>query len=155
MGFLGRDAEARFTPNGVAVATFSVATTQSWKDRDSGEWKDKSTWHNVVLWRKENLHEKLVKGALVYVEGRSETRKYTDKNGQERYVTELIADDVAVIPYSKSEWGQGGGDRSMASEPRRNQQQGMRKGQPVGSDNGFPDFDGPLDFNDDDMDVPF
>jgi single-strand DNA-binding protein len=96
-----------------------------------------------------------VKGALVYVEGRSETRKYTDKIGQERYVTELIADEIAVIPYSKSEGGQGGGgNRSMVSQPRGAQQRRTGNSQPVGEANGFPDFDGPMDF-DDDENVPF
>jgi single-strand DNA-binding protein len=73
LGHLGRDAETNFTPSGVAVTKFSVATSRRWKDSRSDEWKEETDWHNIVLWRSENLANYLTKGKQVYVEGRLQT----------------------------------------------------------------------------------
>jgi single-strand DNA-binding protein len=97
VGNLGRDAETKFTPSGVARTTFSVATTRRWKDQQSGEWKDETDWHNVVLWRSENVANYLTKGKQVYLEGRLQTRSYDDKDGQKRYTTEVVADDIILL----------------------------------------------------------
>ena len=78
VGHLGRDAETKFTPAGVSVTSFSVATNRRWKDQQSGEWKEETDWANVVLWRQENLANYLTKGKQVYVEGRLQTRSYDD-----------------------------------------------------------------------------
>jgi single-strand DNA-binding protein len=97
IGHLGRDAETRFTPQGIAVTSFSVATSRRWKDQQSGEWKEDTNWSDVVLWRAENLANYLTKGKQVYVEGRLQTRSYDDKDGNKRYRTEVIAEDVLLL----------------------------------------------------------
>jgi single-strand DNA-binding protein len=97
LGHLGKDAETRFTPSGVARSTFTIATNRRWKDQQSGEWKEETDWHNVVLWRSENLANYLLKGKQVYVEGRLQTRSYDDKEGQKRYMTEVVADDLVLL----------------------------------------------------------
>jgi len=97
IGNLGRDAETRFTPAGVAFSRFSVATSRRWKDQQTGEWKEETDWINVVLWRQENLANYLTRGKQVYVEGRIQTRNYDDKDGKKVYVTEVVADDVILL----------------------------------------------------------
>ena len=97
LGYLGRDAETNFTPSGVAVTKFSVATSRRWKDSQSDEWKEETDWHNIVLWRSENLANYLTKGKQVYVEGRLQTRSYEDRDGSKRYVTEIVADGVILL----------------------------------------------------------
>lgn len=97
VGNLGRDAETKFTPSGAAVTRFAVATTRSWKDQQSNEWKEETNWTNVVLWRQENLANYLTKGKQVYVEGRLQTRSYDDKDGKKVYATEVVADEVILL----------------------------------------------------------
>lgn len=97
LGHLGKDAETKFTPNGVSRSTFTIATNRRWKDQQSGEWKEETEWHNVILWRGENLANYLLKGKQVYVEGRLQTRSYEDKDGQKRYFTEVVADDLILL----------------------------------------------------------
>ena len=91
VGNLGRDAELKYTPSGAAVSNFSIATSESWKDKNSGERKEKTEWHRIVLWGKtaENLSQYLLKGKQIYVEGRLETRQWEDKEGQKRSTTEV------------------------------------------------------------------
>jgi single-strand DNA-binding protein len=116
VGNLGRDAETKFIPSGAAVTNFSVATARRWKDQ-SGEWKEETEWHNVQIWKAEKLAEYLRKGTTVYVEGRLKNRSYEDKDGQKRYVTEIIADDVILLGGGKSD-----GD-GVVSRPRSSQGQ--------------------------------
>jgi len=97
IGNLGRDAETKFTPSGVAATRFSVATSRRWQDKQSGEWKEDTNWTNVVLWRSENLANYLLKGKQVYVEGRLQTRSYDDKDGKKVYATEVIAEEVVLL----------------------------------------------------------
>jgi single-strand DNA-binding protein len=97
VGNLGRDAETKFTPSGAAVTRFSVATTRSWKDQQTNEWKEETNWTNVTVWRQENLANYLTKGKQVYVEGRLQTRSYDDKDGKKVYTTEVVADDVILL----------------------------------------------------------
>jgi single-strand DNA-binding protein len=97
VGNLGRDAETKFTPSGAAKTTFSIATTRSWKDQQTNEWKEETNWTNVVLWRQENLANYLMKGKQVYVEGRLQTRSYDDKEGKKAYITEVVADEVILL----------------------------------------------------------
>ncbi|MGE5486976.1 MAG: single-stranded DNA-binding protein, partial [bacterium] len=94
---MGRDAETRFTPSGAACTTFSVATNRRWKDQQTGEWKEETDWHRVVLWRSENLANYLTKGTQVYVEGRLQTRSYDDKDGKKVYTTEVVAENVILL----------------------------------------------------------
>lgn len=96
IGNLGKDAETKFTPSGVSKSTFSIATERRWKDRESGEWKAETDWHNVVLWRSENVSAYLLKGKPVYIEGRLSTRSY-ESNGQKKYITEVIAEELILL----------------------------------------------------------
>jgi len=82
IGNLGKDAESKFTPNGTSVATFSIATSWRQKDQQTGEWKDHTDWHNIVLWRAENVAPYLLKGTQVFIEGRLQTRNYENKEGR-------------------------------------------------------------------------
>ncbi len=94
VGRLGKDPILRNTASGVAVATFSMATSESYKD-DKGEWQDKAEWHNIVVWREraESVAKYLKKGSLVYVEGKMTTRTY-EQEGQTKYITEIVANTV-------------------------------------------------------------
>ncbi len=98
LGNLGRDPELRFLPNGDAVCNFSIATTDSWKDK-AGEKQEKTEWHNIVMYRKlaEIAGEYLKKGRPVYLEGRLQTRKWQTKDGQDRYTTEIVADNMQML----------------------------------------------------------
>jgi len=99
IGNLGKDPELRYTTSGVAVASFTLATNESWKDQE-GNTQERTEWHNIVAWRKlaEICGEWLKKGRRVYIEGRIQTRSYDDKNtGQKRYVTEIVADDMIML----------------------------------------------------------
>ena len=100
IGNLGRDPEMRYTPNGVAVANITLATSESWKDKQSGENVERTEWHRVVFYQRlaEIVGEYLRKGSKVYVEGRLQTRKWQDKtSGQDRYSTEIIADNMQML----------------------------------------------------------
>jgi single-strand DNA-binding protein len=97
IGHLGRDAETRFTTGGAAKTTFSVATNRRWKDQQTGEFKEETDWHNIVLWRMENVATYLTKGTQVYIEGRLQTRTYDDKDGKKVYFTEVIGDNVVLL----------------------------------------------------------
>ena len=113
IGNLGKDAETRYTPSGTAVTNFSVATTWSLKDPQTGEWKERTDWHDVVLWRAEKVAEYLKKGQKIYVEGRLQTRSWEDQNGQKRYRTEVVADNFGVMLLGGRDGG--GGDFSRGA----------------------------------------
>jgi single-strand DNA-binding protein len=99
IGRLGSDPEVRYTPSGVAVANFSIATSEEWKDKDSGERRERTEWHRIVAWRRlgEICGEYLSKGKQIYVEGRLQTRDWEDRDGNKRYTTEIIASDVQFL----------------------------------------------------------
>jgi single-strand DNA-binding protein len=117
LGHLGKDAETKFTPNGVSKSTFTIATNRRWKDQSSGEWKEETDWHNVVLWRSENLANYLLKGKQVYVEGRLQTRSWDDKDGQKKYMTEVVADDLVLLGGRGESGGGGGADFERSERP--------------------------------------
>lgn len=98
IGNLGKDPELRYTSAGVAVATFSVATNESWKDPE-GNTQERTQWHNIVAWRKlaEICGEYLKKGSRIFLEGRLQYRSYDDKNGVKRYVTEIVMDEMMML----------------------------------------------------------
>jgi single-strand DNA-binding protein len=98
VGRLGKDPEVRFTSGGQAVANFTMATDYSYKDRN-GERQKRTEWHRIVAWRKlaEIIQQYLKKGSLIYIEGRIETREWQDKEGQKRYTTEIIADEMRML----------------------------------------------------------
>jgi single-strand DNA-binding protein len=121
LGHLGKDAETKFTPSGVSKSTFSIATSRRWKDQQSGEWKEETDWHNIVLWRSENLANYLLKGKQVYVEGRLHSRSYEDKEGQKKYITEVVADELILLGGRGGDAPAGGGgeyDAPPVSRPR-------------------------------------
>jgi len=115
VGNLGNDPETRFFPDGGAVTNASIATSESWRDRQSGEMREKTEWHRVVFRDRGNYRlgqiagEYLKKGSKVYVEGRLETRKWQDKSGQDRYTTEIVATDMQMLDSRGQD--QGGGPR--------------------------------------------
>jgi len=98
IGHLGADPELRYTPSGVPVATFRIATNETWRDAD-GNMQEKTEWFTIVVWRKlaELSNDLLKKGSRVYVEGRLQTRTYEDRNGIRRTVTEIVADDIILL----------------------------------------------------------
>lgn len=99
IGNLGRDPEIRYTPSGAAVCNLRIATTRSWKDKQSGERQEEVEWHSVVLYDRqaEVAGEYLKKGRPVYIEGRLKTRKWQDKDGQDRYTTEIVAESMQLL----------------------------------------------------------
>jgi single-strand DNA-binding protein len=113
LGNLGRDPEVRYTPNGAAVCNLRIATTRNWKSRDSGEKQEETEWHSVVLYDRqaEIAGEYLKKGRPVYIEGRLKTRKWQDKDGNDRYTTEIVADSMQLLGgRDDMGGGSGGGD---------------------------------------------
>ena len=113
IGNLGRDPEIKYTQSNVPVANFSVATTESWKDKNSGEWQEKTEWHRIVAWRHlaERAERYLKKGKQVYIEGRIETRKWTGQDGNDRYTTEIVAQQLMLL--GRRDEGEGGGTRAQ------------------------------------------
>ncbi len=99
IGNLGKDPEVRYTPSGSAVCSITIATTRSWKNKDTGDKVEETEWHRVVFYDKlaEIAGQYLAKGKPVYVEGRLKTRKWTDKDGQDKYVTEIIAEQMQML----------------------------------------------------------
>jgi single-strand DNA-binding protein len=119
VGNLGRDAELRYTPGGAAVATLNLATTEVFKDRE-GQKKEDTQWHRVILWGKtaETLQDYLTKGKQIYVEGKLQTRKWKDKDGNDKYTTEVRGDRVVLLSGGGRGDGMGrgeGGGRSTAT----------------------------------------
>jgi len=113
IGNLGKDPELRYAPNGSAVASFSLATSEQWKDQE-GNPQERTSWHNVVVWSKlaEIAAEYLKKGAKVYLEGRLQYRDYETKDGNKRYVTEVVANELVMLSPRQ---GQEGGSKSEES----------------------------------------
>jgi single-strand DNA-binding protein len=147
LGNLGKDAETKYTPSGIAVSNFSVATNRRWKDQQTGEWKEETEWHRCVLWRSETRANYLTKGTPVYIEGRLQTRSWEDKEGQKRYTTEVVCEDLILLS-SRGEAGGAGEFSQPVSMPRPQQ----RPSQPTA-----PSAPPPDDFSQGitDDDVPF
>ncbi|MGW8228551.1 MAG: single-stranded DNA-binding protein [Gammaproteobacteria bacterium] len=99
IGNLGRDPEVRYSPNGGAIANITLATSEAWKDKNTGEQVEKTEWHRVVFFRRlaEIAGEYLKKGSKVYIEGKLQTRKWQDKDGNERYTTEIVANEMQML----------------------------------------------------------
>jgi single-strand DNA-binding protein len=147
VGNLGRDAELRYTPGGAPVATLNMATTEVWNDKTSGQKQEKTEWHRIVLWGKsaESLSEYLTKGKQIYVEGRLQTRKWQDKDGHDKYTTEIRGDRIVLL-------GGGGGGGMGGGRP---QQRGAGAGASAGGggDTMEPMGEPITDLTDDD--IPF
>ena len=110
IGRLGRDPEVRYTPDGTAIANFSIATSEEWKDKNTGEKQERTEWHKIVAFRRlgEICGEYLSKGRQVYVEGRLQTRDWQDKDGNKRYTTEIVASQMQMLG-SKDTFDNSGG----------------------------------------------
>jgi len=101
LGHVGRDAETSFTPNGIAVTKFSVATNHRFKSQSSDEWVEETNWTNVILWRNENLATYLTAGQQVYLEGRLQNRSYEDKEGRRVFISEMISEEIVLLGGNK------------------------------------------------------
>lgn len=146
LGHLGKDPEVKYMPNGNAVANITIATSESWKDKNTGQQQDRTEWHRVVLFGKiaEIAGQYLKKGSLVYIEGQLQTRKWTDQSGQDRYTTEIVVNHQGTMQMLDRKTAPGeNGDYQMnqdvpAEQPQQNNQQSQ-----------YPYFD------DMDSDIPF
>lgn len=132
LGNLGRNPDVRYTQGGDAVANLAIATTEKWKDKN-GERQEKTEWHRVTLWGRtaEVAGEYLHKGSSCYIEGRLQTRKYTDKDGVEKYATEIVGDRLQLLGDPR-----GGGERQQQERPQQQRQQQQSRQKP---DNDFDD----------------
>ena len=141
VGNLGRDPETRYSPDGAAITNVSIATTDTWKDKASGEKKEATEWHRISAFGRlaEICGEYLKKGSQVYIEGKLRTRKWQDKEGQDRYTTEIIADAMQMLG---SRSGMGGGEpRAEMREPSAGESRPAKK--PAGQ---FQDMDDDIPF---------
>ncbi len=147
IGNLGNDPEVRYMPSGSAVANVSLATSESWRDKQTGEQNERTEWHRVVFFSRlaEIVGEYLRKGSKVYVEGRLQTRKYTDKSGVERYSTEIVADNMQMLDSRAGSSASFAPEPPAAPGPSSSPAQGQAQPQP-------PSGGGPDDFDDD---IPF
>lgn len=180
VGNLGQDPEVRYMPNGNAVANLTLATSETWKDKQTGEQKEQTEWHRVTMYRRlaEIVGEYLKKGSKIYVEGRLQTRKWQDQQGQDRYTTEIVANEMQMLDsrspggnqpqYQPSQQGgsqpqqgasgfQQGGQQPVAApqQPQGGFQQGGKQqaNQPPAAPQQASNFNEPsLDFDDD---IPF
>lgn len=175
IGNLGQDPEVRFTPSGTAVANLNLATTDTWMDKQSGQRQERTEWHRVVLFNKlaEIAQQYLKKGGKVYIEGRLQTRKWQDQNGQDKYSTEVVANDMQMLdsrggdsPQQQPQQagyapqgGQQGGNANSApqQQPQRPPQQQPAQGgqQGGGQQSGNYGAPQPGSFDDFDDEIPF
>jgi len=111
IGHLGRDPEIRYSPSGAAVANVNIATTESWRDKQTGEQQERTEWHRIVFFGRlaEIVGEYLKKGSQVYIEGRLQTRKWQDKEGNDRWTTEIVANDMQMLGGRGGSGAAGGG----------------------------------------------
>ncbi len=132
VGNLGKDPEVRYMPSGGAVANVTIATSEQWKDKQTGEQKERTEWHNVVFYQRlaEIVGEYLKKGSQVYVEGSLRTRKWQDKEGRDRWTTEIVANEMQML-----------GSRGGAGAPARENSQPARQAAPAAGGG----FDEPFD----------
>ena len=154
IGNLGRDPEVRFAPSGSSICNVTIATSRQWKNKDSGERQEETEWHRVVFYDRlaEIAGEYLKKGKSVYIEGRLKTRKWTDKDGVEKYTTEIIAQEMTMLG-SREGGGSGGGmpDEGGGAPPQRSAPPAARGAAPAGkapakSSTGFDDMDDDIPF---------
>ncbi|HEB66709.1 MAG TPA: single-stranded DNA-binding protein [Gammaproteobacteria bacterium] len=145
VGNLGKDPEVRYSPNGSAVTNITVATSETWKDKNTGEQKEKTEWHRVVFFNRlaEIAGEYLKKGSKVYIEGRLQTRKWQDQNGNDRYTTEIVANEMQMLD------SRGGGSANFnqdnAQPAQRNAPAAAAAPEPAAAASGA-DFDDDIPF---------
>lgn len=146
IGRVGKDPEVRYLPSGEAVANFSVATTEKWKDKQSGELREETEWFRISTFGRlaEIVGEYVKKGALVYVSGKLKTRKYTDKDGVEKITTEVRASDMKMLSGRND--GQQHGDTAGHARPAPQRQQSQQRPAPTAQGSGFDDMDDDIPF---------
>jgi single-strand DNA-binding protein len=163
LGNLGKDPEVRYAPSGAAICNITIATSRSWKDKTSGEKVEETEWHRVVMYDRlaEVAGEYLKKGKPVHIEGRLKTRKWTDKDGTERYTTEIIANEMTMLGGREGGDGQqgqrsGNGQAPQRQAPAPSQQRGPAQ-QPQAQQRGAPAARVPAaaGFDSMDDDIPF
>lgn len=144
LGNLGQDPEVRFMPSGEAVANLSIATSETWKDKQTGEQKEKTEWHRVSVFGKlaEIAGEYLKKGSKVYIEGKIQTRKWTDQQGQDKYTTEIVLQGFGGVMQMLD--GKSGGQQQSPQQGYQQQQQQQQASQQ--SQQQQPDFDPDIPF---------
>ncbi|EPK3595393.1 TPA: single-stranded DNA-binding protein [Proteus mirabilis] len=143
IGHLGQDPEIRYMPSGGAVANLTLATSESWRDKQTGEMKEKTEWHRVCIFGKlaEIAGEYLRKGSQVYIEGSLQTRKWQDQNGQDRYTTEVVVNVGGTMQML----GGNGGNQAGSQQPARQPQQSQQR-QPAQQNEPPQDWDEPIPF---------
>jgi single-strand DNA-binding protein len=160
VGNLGRDPETRYSPDGAAICNVSIATTSQWKDKASGERKEETEWHRVTFYGRlaEIAGEYLKKGRSVYVEGRLKTRKYKDKEGIEKYATDIIADQMQMLGGREGMGGAGGDSEGGGYAGQSGSRGGTGASRPAGAtagaEGGGAKRQAP-NFDDMDDDIPF
>lgn len=153
IGNVGQDPESKYMPSGNAVTNISIATSESWKDKQTGQQQERTEWHRVVFFNRlaEIAGEYLRKGSKVYVEGSLRTRKWQDKSGQDRYTTEIVGNEMQMLDSRGGSMGapmdQGGGFGMQQQAPQQQQQQSApQQAAPMSA---------PANMNDFDDDIPF
>ncbi len=154
IGNLGADPETRFLPSGGAVTNARLATSESWKDKQTGQMQERTEWHAVVFFNRlgEIAGEYLKKGSKVYVEGSLRTRKWQDKDGGDRYTTEIVASEMQMLDGRGEGAGMGGGGNMGGSAPQQRPQRqapaggGRENAQPAPPPAAFDDFDDDIPF---------
>jgi single-strand DNA-binding protein len=154
VGNVGQDPETRYMPSGSAVTNFTVATNESWKDKQTGEQKDRTEWHRVAMFNRlaEIAAEYLRKGSQVYIEGTLRTRKWQGQDGQDRYTTEIIADEMQMLGGRGGGAGGGGSFGGGGGQQGGGQQGGGQQSSGQQGGGSAPPQPGPDDFDDD---IPF
>ncbi len=145
IGNLGNDPDMRYMPNGEPVANISIATSETWNDKNTGEKREKTEWHRVVAYRRtaEIIGQYTRKGSKLYVEGRLQTRKWTDQSGQQRYTTEIIADNIQMLDSRSGGEGSFGGGGGNYNNNRNNGGYGQQGGFDDNYGDGYPDYGAP------------
>ena len=153
VGNLGKDPEAKFMPSGNAVTNITIATSESWKDKQTGQQQERTEWHRVVFFNRlaEIASEDLKKGSKVYVEGSLRTRKWQGQDGQDRYTTEIVASEMQMLDSRGGSAGNYDSDSMQQNAPQNqpsqpSQQANQQKEAPAASDSGFNSFDDDIPF---------
>lgn len=157
IGFLGADPELKYVASGRAVCNLRIATSEKWKDKQSGQMKEQTEWTRVVIWGEtgENVSKYLSKGSQVYVEGKLQTRTY-DKDGQKHYATDVVAHSVVFLDRKGGSGGRGDGDESFNQDPGRPASRGTGGGGGRSRDTGRSSEEPPAsDSSPSDDDIPF
>ncbi len=133
IGHIGKDPDTFTFDDGTKKISFSLATTESYRDRNTNEWRDQTEWHNIVGYR--YLAEKnIAKGDLIYVEGKIKNRKYNDRDGNERYITEILAEKINMLAHPRGIEGNSSVDRDTTSKPVSSDTSAKEKVEPTSSD---------------------